>query len=40
MKPFFTKIVSENQSTFVGGKQIQDNITIAQEVFNFLKRKT
>ena len=33
------EIITENQSAFLAGKQIQDNILVAQEVFHFLKMK-
>lgn len=33
-------IIAENQSTFVPGKLITDNVMIAFETQHFLKRKT
>lgn len=32
-------IISEQQSAFIPGRQIQDNIVVAHEVFHFLKHK-
>lgn len=37
LKPLLLSIFSSSQSAFVAGRQIQDNILIAQEVFHFLK---
>lgn len=39
MKGFLPGIISENQSAFVRGRQIQDNITISHEIFHSLKAK-
>ena len=39
IKPFLGKIIIENQSAFVVGRQIHDNIVIAQEVFHYIKLK-
>lgn len=41
VKSFLPSIISPSQNTFVAGRQIQDNIVIAHEIFHFLKfRKT
>lgn len=34
-----SSIISEQQSAFILGRQIQDNILIAHEVFHFLRHK-
>lgn len=39
LQPFIHGIISEQQSAFIRGRQIQDNIVIAHEVFHFLKLK-
>ncbi|KAJ1429504.1 Reverse transcriptase domain [Sesbania bispinosa] len=39
LKPHIDGLVSQNQSAFVGGRLIQDNLIIAQEVFHSLKKK-
>ena len=39
MKPIMSNIVSPTQSAFIPGRQIQDNIIVAQEVFHHLKRR-
>lgn len=39
LQPFMGGIISEQQSAFVLGRQIQDNIIVAHEVFHFLKHK-
>lgn len=39
LKGFLGELVLPTQSPFVGGRQIQDNLVIAQEVFHSLKRK-
>lgn len=39
LQPFMDGIISEQQSAFVLGRQIQDNIMVAHEVFHFLKHK-
>lgn len=39
LQPFIDGIISEEQSAFIPGRQIQDNITVAHEVFHFLKHK-
>lgn len=39
MKPFLPDIIAEEQSTFMGSRQIQDNILIVQEVIHRLRIK-
>ncbi|OMO71257.1 reverse transcriptase [Corchorus capsularis] len=39
LKGFMGDLVTENQSAFVHGRQIHDNVLIAQEVFHYLKIK-
>lgn len=37
LKPFLPELISPNQNAFFHGRQIQDNIILAHEVFHFLK---
>ena len=37
LKPLIPSIISPMQNAFVEGRQIQDNIIIAHELFHFLK---
>lgn len=37
LKPWLPSIISPAQTAFVEGRQIQDNILVAHEVFHFLK---
>lgn len=37
LKPILPHLISFNQAAFVHGRQIQDNIVVAHEVFHFLK---
>ncbi|TQD71025.1 hypothetical protein C1H46_043451 [Malus baccata] len=37
LKPLLQHIISPMQNAFVGGRQIQDNIGVAHELFHFLK---
>lgn len=39
LKKFMGHIISPNQSTFVGGRMIQDNLAIAHEIFHALKKE-
>ena len=39
MKPYLVELNIENQSAFVAHGQIQDNIIVAQEFFEYLKVK-
>lgn len=39
MKRHMDSLITPNQSAFVGGRLIQDNLTIAHEVFHSLKRR-
>lgn len=40
LKPTLNNIIAENQSAFVPGRMIIDNIMLAFETQHFLKRKT
>ncbi|KAL4291122.1 hypothetical protein GQ457_14G012230 [Hibiscus cannabinus] len=40
LKPLMPYIISPSQTAFVPGRQIQDNIVIAQEAFHAIKRRT
>lgn len=37
LKPLMPALISENQAAFVSGRQIQDNIIVAHELFHHLK---
>uniref|UniRef100_A0A803PA04 Reverse transcriptase domain-containing protein n=1 Tax=Cannabis sativa TaxID=3483 RepID=A0A803PA04_CANSA len=39
MKPFMDSIISENQSAFIPGRLISDNILVPFEVLHYLRRK-
>lgn len=39
LRNFMGQLISLNQSAFVGGRLIQDNLVIAQEVFHALKKR-
>lgn len=39
LQPFIHDLTSEQQSAFIPGRQIHDNVVVAHEVFHFLKRK-
>ncbi|KAM6549548.1 hypothetical protein CsatB_021224 [Cannabis sativa] len=39
MKPFMDEIITENQSAFIPGRLISDNILVSFEVLHYLKRK-
>lgn len=39
LKGFLGSLVSQNQSAFVGGRLIQDNLVVAQEMFHSLKNR-
>ena len=39
LKNFFPERISETQPPFVAGKQITDNIMIAQQMFHALRKK-
>lgn len=39
LRKFMGDIITPNQSTFIGGRLIQDNLIVAQEVFHALKKK-
>lgn len=40
MKPLLNELIFENQSAFILGKLISDNVMIAYEAHHYLKRKT
>lgn len=40
IKPLLTNLISPQQSAFVGGRLIQDNLVVAQEAFHFLKKNS
>lgn len=40
MKGFMGELISQNQSAFIGGRMIQDNLIVAHEAFHALKQKT
>lgn len=40
LRPFMGDLISQNQSAFVRGRLIQDNLIIAQEAFHAFKNKT
>lgn len=37
LKPIINCIISEEQSALVAGRQIHDNIVVAQETFSYLR---
>lgn len=39
LQPFLHNLITEQQSAFISGRQIHDNVIVAHEVFHFLKRK-
>lgn len=39
MKPLINSIITPQQSAFVGGRMIQDNLVVAHEAFHYLKKK-
>ena len=39
LKLFLDELISENKSAFVAGRQIHDNILIAQKAFHYMKMK-
>ena len=39
LKPYLGELISENQSAFVVGRQIHDNILITQETFHYMRLK-
>lgn len=39
LQPFIGNIISEHQSAFIPGRQVQDNIIVAHEVFHYMKHK-
>lgn len=40
MKPLMSKIIATNQSAFVEGRQIEDNLLVVHEAFHSLKKKS
>lgn len=39
LQPFIHGLISEQQSAFIPGRQIQDNIIVSHEIFHYLKHK-
>lgn len=39
LKPFMDALITPFQNAFINGRSITDNIIIAHEVFEFLKKK-
>ncbi|KAF7129888.1 hypothetical protein RHSIM_Rhsim10G0112100 [Rhododendron simsii] len=39
LQPYMNEIITEHQSAFIPGRQIQDNIIVAHKVFHFLRNK-
>ena len=39
LKPFLSRCISKNQSAFVPGRQILDNVILSHELMHFLKNK-
>lgn len=40
LKPLLSDLISPQQSAFVGGRLIQDNLVVVQEAFHFLKKRS
>lgn len=39
LKPYLNGLISPQQSSFIGGRLIQDNLVVAQKAFQYLKNK-
>lgn len=39
LQPYMHNMITEQQSAFIPGRQIHDNVIVAHEVFHFLKKK-